>query len=119
MLPESVIYQSQISLGSANAVKVYYDFSPDSVFSAQSGAVHNAYLRNLSISNSGFFPCRKIVNATGVSSAAAISEATGIGKFLKNLLVIFTKAHLHISGSSEIDLDSCSYFNVGRLQLEK
>jgi hypothetical protein len=108
MLPESVIYQSQISLGSANAVKVYYDFSPDSVFSAQSGAVHNAYLRNLSISNSGFFPA-KIVNATGVSSAAAISEATGIGKFLEKSVGDFTKAHLHISGSSEIDLDSCSY----------
>jgi hypothetical protein len=108
MLPESVIYQSKVSLGSVNPVKVYYDFSHDSVFSAQSGSVHNAYLRNLSISNSGLFPA-KIVNATGVSSAAAISAATGVGKFLEKSVGDFTKAHLHISGSSKIDLDSCSY----------
>lgn len=108
MLPESVIYQSKVSLDSVNPVKVYYDFNPASVFSAQSGTVHNAYLRNLSISNSGLFPA-KIVNATGVSSAAAISAATGVGKFLEKSVGDFTKAHLHISGSSKIDLDSCSY----------
>jgi hypothetical protein len=108
MLPESVIYQSKASLGSADPVKVYYDFSPNSVFSAQSGAIHNAYLRNLSISNSGLFPAR-IVNATGASSASAISAATGVGKFLETSVGDFTKTYLHISGSSNIDLDSCSY----------
>lgn len=108
MLSESVIYQSKTYLGSENPVKVYYDFSPASVFSAQSGSVYNAYLRNLSISNSGLFPA-KIVNATGVNSAAAISAATGVGKFLETSVGDFTKAHLHISGSSSINLDSCSY----------
>lgn len=108
MLPNPVIYQSRRFLGSSNPVKVYYDFSPDSVFSAQSGAVHSAYLENLSESNSGLFPA-KIVNATGASSAAAISAATGVGGFLENSVGDFTKAYLQISGSSAIDLNACSY----------
>jgi len=102
-------YQINTYLGSNEPLLVYYDFNNSSVFTAQSGSTHQAYLRNVYPSpNTGAY-YGKIVGATGASSGAAMTLATGAGGFLTSGEGDFRKNSVEISGSSSIPINYCSY----------
>ena len=109
MSADALNYQLNTYLGSNAPLLAYYDFNSSSVFSAQSGSVHQAYLNNVypSCHTGNFYG--KIIGATGTSSANALNLATGAGGFITSGEGNFRKNTIEISGSQNIPINSCSY----------
>jgi hypothetical protein len=109
MSVEALDYQIRSYLGSNDSLLTYYDFKNSSVFTAQSGSIHQAYLGNIHPSSKTGQFYGKIVGASGASSSAALNLATGSGGFLSSGEGDFTKNMVEISGSSSIPIGGCSY----------
>jgi hypothetical protein len=109
MNKNAIHYQILENLGNTSSLMVFYDFNSGSVFTAQSGSVHQSYLQNTNPSQNSGNWCGKIVGASGASAAAAKLLATGSEKFILNNSGDFTKNYLEISGSANFPVGSSSY----------
>ena len=115
MSAEAIKYQinKNVSFNPEERLSCYYDFNSGSVFTAQSGAVHQAYLDNAYPAYRTGELFGKIVGATGATANAAKNLATGSGGFITSGAGNFRKNYIEISGSSSWDLTgSCFLLSI-------